>query len=193
MSDKGSSLVENSALDQRRRTHFKPVRPDDAEFILSLRTDPQLNSFLSPVDDSVEAQRRWIESYVAREDRGEEYYYLIMHEGRRAGTVRLYDFQFENGIRSFSWGSWIIPAPRPKGLANVSLCLVYKISFSSLGFNRSHFKVDLRNLKVIELHLRTGAERLADSDGDANFYFWPKEMKSLWARHKEALVEHEQY
>lgn len=193
MSNGDASLVENSALDQRRRTYFKPVRPDDAAFILSLRTDPQLNAFLSAVDDNIEAQRRWIESYVAREQKGKEYYYLIMHEGHRAGTVRLYDFQFEEGIRSFSWGSWIIPAPRPKGLANVSLCLVYKIGFLGLGFDRSHFKVDLRNQKVIDLHLRTGAERLADSDGDANFYFWPKEMDSLWARHREALVEHEQY
>ena len=36
---------------------LRPVEIDDAEFILSLRIDPKLNQYLSPVENDLEKQR----------------------------------------------------------------------------------------------------------------------------------------
>lgn len=187
------ALLASDALDARRRTHFRLVRPDDAEFILELRTNPSLGKYLSVVANDVNAQRRWIELYKERERRGEEFYFLIIHDGCRIGTVRMYEFLSTQGLRSFSWGSWIISMPRPKGAAIVSMCLTYRLGFSKLKFNRSSFEVALKNRRVIDFHLWTGAERLAEAGDDAHFLFRPAELETLWERHKQALIAHEQY
>ena len=42
---------------------LRPVEIDDAEFILSLRIDPKLNQYLSPVENDLEKQREWIKNY----------------------------------------------------------------------------------------------------------------------------------
>ena len=36
---------------------LRPVEIDDAEFILSLRIDPKLNQYLSPVENDLEKQK----------------------------------------------------------------------------------------------------------------------------------------
>lgn len=187
------TMLASEALDARRRTHFRLVRPDDAAFILALRVNPALREYLTAVEDDVKAQRQWIEQYIEREQRGREFYFLIVHDGQPIGTVRMYDFLAEGRLSSFSWGSWIIKTPRPKGVVDVSLCLIYRLGFSTLNFNRSHFKVDLKNTRVLNLHTRSGAEQTADLDGDLNFFFWPEELDRLWVRHKEALIEHGQH
>ena len=42
---------------------LRPVEIDDAKFILSLRIDPKLNQYLSPVENDLEKQREWIKNY----------------------------------------------------------------------------------------------------------------------------------
>ena len=81
------------------------IKPDDAAYVHSLRTNPLYNSHLSKVTGNVQDQRAWIEGYQARETARQEFYYVIERkDGMRCGLVRLYDFD----VKSFSWGSWVL-------------------------------------------------------------------------------------
>ena len=54
------------------------VEESDAEFILSLRTDPKLSRYLHATDNDVEKQRQWIRKYKEREAHGKEYYFMYI-------------------------------------------------------------------------------------------------------------------
>ena len=70
---------------------------DDAEFILNLRLDEELNQFISKVDDDIKKQKKWLKKYKKREAQEKEYYFIIESKsGKQYGTVRLYDFKDES-------------------------------------------------------------------------------------------------
>ncbi|KZB97234.1 hypothetical protein AU375_06566 [Methylobacterium radiotolerans] len=157
------------ALDPRARTHFRLVDVSDAAFIFDLRQDAAIGRYLNKPAPSVAEQAQWIEAYKSRERRGEDFYFVIMHEGRRRGLVRLYDIRSLEGRESFSWGSWIIPPPPVPGLASYSALAIYEIGFAGFGFDQSHFDVRKGNTKVLGFHTSTGA-RIVSEDAE-NFYF----------------------
>jgi hypothetical protein len=159
------------ATDARCRTHLRLVEISDAEFILKLRLDPTLSKFISPVGASVDAQVNWIKSYKEREHRLEEIYFIIVHEGKTSGTVRLYNFRGKMGESdsAFEWGSWIIEPPRPSGIAIYSALCVYEVGFDKLRFSKSTFEVRKENSGVVNFHLRSGAK--ATGEDETNFYF----------------------
>ena len=67
------------------------VTVEDASFILSLRTNPDLSQYLSPVDDDIDKQKQWLQQVLSKHD---EYYYLIKNkEAAPVGTIRIYDIQ----------------------------------------------------------------------------------------------------
>jgi RimJ/RimL family protein N-acetyltransferase len=150
-----SPKIREWASELRLQTiRFRPVRPVDAGYILSLRIDPRYNQHLSAPPPSIEAQEAWISRYLEREEAGEEYYFVIEKlGGAPCGTVRLYDFR--DG--SFSWGSWILDNNKTRYAALESALLVYSVGFDYLEFPRSHFDVRLENTKVISFHRKMGA------------------------------------
>lgn len=136
------------------RLAFRNAEPRDAEFILSLRLDPVKNTHLSQVPDDLDRQRAWLADYA-------DLYFVIEHEGRSVGTVRLYD---QRGT-SFSWGSWILSADAPRSAAVESTLMVYRLGLE-LGFGASHFEVRKANEKVWQYHERCGAERTGETAED---------------------------
>lgn len=142
---------------------------DDAEFILSLRTDDKLNKHLSQTSGSVAQQEEWINNYKRREQQGNEFYFIICRNDNNeaVGTVRLYDFI--RNKKSFCWGSWILNENKTKYAAMESAFLVYQIAFEKLGFERAHFDVRRENVKVIAFHQKMGAEVVAENDLDIFF------------------------
>lgn len=142
------------------------VEVSDAEFILSLRLDERYNTFISKVDDNIEAQRNWIESYKIEEGNKNQFYFIIeTNDGIPCGTVRIYDLT----DNSFCWGSWVLNEHKTRYSAIESALLVYKYGFDILGFEMCHFDVMKENKKVIEFHKKFGAE-IVSEDAD-NFYF----------------------
>lgn len=133
---------------------FRPALPSDAEFILTLRLDPEKNAHLSPTPPNVEAQRRWL-----KQPR-EGFYFIIEASDRRIGTVRLYD---QRGT-SFSWGSWIL-RDHPRTAATESALMVYRVGLE-LGFTAAHFGVRKANKKVWQFHERFGAARTGEAGPD---------------------------
>ena len=147
---------------ESRRIRFRSVEPEDAEFILSLRLDSRLNSYVSKVEDDIEKQRAWIKAYKQRESEGREFYFIILLENLPVGTVRLYDFK-EN---SFCWGSWMIAPGTSPQVAVHSMDLVYELGFQVLCFPASHFEVRQANIRVWTFHEKTGAKLVSATESD---------------------------
>jgi RimJ/RimL family protein N-acetyltransferase len=150
---------------------YRNAGPDDAEFILSLRLDPAKNAHLSQVPDDIERQRAWLADYA-------DIYFIIEHQGRPVGTVRLYD---QRGT-SFSWGSWILSANAPKSAAVESTLMVYQVGIE-LGFSASHFDVRTANEKVWKYHERCGAVRVGETDDSFLYEMGKGEIIALLNRY----------
>lgn len=148
---------------------FRNATVDDAEFILSLRTDEQKSRYLSAVSNDLDAQRVWLANYAQS---NEQVYFIIEYQDEAIGTVRLYDAR-EN---SFCWGSWILKDSRPSHAAMESTLMVYAYAIDHLGFNAAHFDVRKGNEKVWQYHERYGARRVNESDLD---YFYTLELAAI--------------
>lgn len=139
---------------------FRAVVEADAEFILSLRTDPEKNRFISPVSADVDAQRQWIR----RHRRSDLYFIVTAPDGQAIGTVRLYD---QRGT-SITWGSWILSRERPSGAALESVLLILAVA-DDLGFTEVRCDIRKANEKVWRIHERLGFVR-AGQDELAFYY-----------------------
>ena len=157
---------------------LNPVVVDDAEFILSLRADPELNRYISSTPQDAEEQRKWLRDYKQREAEGLEYYFIISKNEVKLGTIRAYDFR----CNSFCWGSWIILRGVAPQVAVASVLMIYDFAFNHLGFAKSHFDVRKDNKSVRSFHLRMGA-RIVHSD-DLDDYFEYSETSYLEHRPK---------
>jgi len=138
----------------------------DAEFILKLRTQNHKTQYLSQVENDLAKQQDWLKSYKQKEQKGEEYYFVIESQAaEKLGLVRVYDLQPD----SFCWGSWLIKDSAPKTTAIESTLLVYEFGFGELNYKNVHFDVRKGNERVIAFHQRFGA-KIVDED-ELNYYF----------------------
>jgi RimJ/RimL family protein N-acetyltransferase len=138
---------------------FRNARTEDAEFILSLRTDQEKSRFLSATSGDVAAQRAWLDGYASRDD---QVYFIIEYQNEPIGTVRLYDPQGA----SFCWGSWILKDSRPRQAALESALMVYAYAVDHMGFSASHFDVRKGNERVWQFHERLDAKRVSETELD---------------------------
>jgi len=144
------------------------IESEDADYVQNLRTDPTYNRHLSEVRGTVEDQRRWIEEYKARETEGREFYYVIERKvGTRCGLVRLYDI----GAESFTWGSWILDANKPRKAALESALLIYRVAFDLIGLRRAEFDVRRDNKCTLLFHRRFGAKETHTNEQDVFFIY----------------------
>lgn len=161
---------------------LRPVEVSDAEFILSLRIDPELNQYISPVENDINKQKSWLELCV--KDKGQWYFIVQNKKNEPVGTIRIYDIKGD----SFCWGSWIIK-PEARSYASLeSAVLLYKYAFLELGFNQSHFDVRKENKKAINIYLRFGSVIVDENDQDL-FLILKKESFINKALEYDALIE----
>lgn len=166
-----------------RNIRLRLVQPEDADFIVSLRSDPTKNAHLSPSSPDGAAQRTWLVEYKSREAAGSEYYFVIedIETGASCGVVRIYNI---NGS-TFTWGSWIVADGARKTTAIESALLVYVLAFDHLGMALCEFDVRLGNAKALAFHDRFGAIRTHATDLD-QFFIYPK---SLWLAQREKFAK----
>lgn len=148
---------------------FRDATVDDAEFILSLRTDEKKSRYLSKTRPDLDAQREWLETYQDGEGQA---YFIIEYQGEAIGTVRIYDPQGD----SFCWGSWILKDSRPSQAAMESTLMVYAYACDHLGFKGAHFDVRKGNEKVWQFHERFGARRIRETEAD---YFYALDLAAI--------------
>jgi RimJ/RimL family protein N-acetyltransferase len=165
-----------------RNIVLRNARPDDAEFIVSLRTDPAKGKFLSATSPDVTAQVAWLEAYA--DDDSQVYFIIEDKAGVRHGTVRLYD---QRGP-SFSWGSWILADGRPSGFAVESALMVYHFGLA-LGFTAAHFDVRIGNESVWQFHERFGAVRTGEAGPDYFYAISRDAMQASFNKYKKYLPD----
>lgn len=163
---KNSGMSLDMSIELRSETiSMRLIEEEDAEFVLGLRLDPRYNQHLSLVDNNLQKQIQWIKNYKQEEKLGIQYYFIIEANGKKCGTVRLYDFKHG----SFCWGSWILNENKTRYSALESALLVYRFGFDNLKYQKSHFDVRKENTAVISFHKKFGAV-IVDQDED-NLYF----------------------
>ncbi|MFA0557969.1 MULTISPECIES: GNAT family N-acetyltransferase [unclassified Vibrio] len=169
--------------------YIKLATLDDAEFILSLRNNSQLNKHLSRTSADISSQKQWLSDYKKREDAKKEYYFIINRlDGVPIGTVRLYDFLNERN--SFCWGSWILNSDKTRTSAIESALLVYEFAFKHLDFENCHFDVRKDNKSVIRFHEKFGAKIVSESEFD--YYFeYSKPCYNTFFNENKKFIEYQ--
>lgn len=126
---------------------LRPIRNDDAEFIVELRSDSHLGRYLHTGAHDVETQLDWFAKYFDRDD---DYYFAIERRVGHAmeGVVSIYDI--DNAARGGEWGRWIL---RPSSLAAVeSAYLIYCVAFHILKLESIFCRTVADNKKVVSFH-----------------------------------------
>jgi hypothetical protein len=138
----------------------------DADFILNLRTNGNLNKHLSSTSSDIQDQISWIENYKKRELLRYEYYFIaIDDDGNRFGTIRLYNFTKS----TFEVGSWLFLPDSPVGMAIKTEIIAKEIGFEELGYETCIFSVRKKNYTVLNYHRRFKPVLIKESDMDLFF------------------------
>lgn len=152
--------------------NLRTVVEDDAEFILSLRTDERKKRFISETNSSLENQKEWIKKYKAREEKKTEYYFIASDlDGEDFGLYRVY--KIETGLPEI--GSWITKPGYQKVLNPIKLDITIKdFVFNTLQLNALQFEVRRHNLSVNKYHQMFGAELIREDEIN-NYYLLTRE------------------
>jgi len=139
---------------------FRDVSVEDAEFILSMRTDIRTSRYLSTTSPHLANQQEWLRKYA--ESAKQAYFIILSHQGEALGTVRLYDPIGD----SFCWGSWIIKNGAPPTCAIESTLMVYDYALEFLGFSQTHINIRKSNRSVRLFHERFGGKKVGETLDD---------------------------
>lgn len=126
---------------------IRPIGDADAEFVLSLRTNPGLNRFLHTTSSDVTQQVAWLADYY---ERPKDYYFVIerISSGKPEGVIAVYDI--EPISCSGEWGRWIL---YPNSLAAVeSVMLIYRCAFDVLNLDAVYCRTVAANETVVSFH-----------------------------------------
>lgn len=126
----------------------RPVRMDDAAFLVWLRN---LDHAKGKVGDSamdVASQEQWLHAYFARE--GDYYFVIEAACGIRVGAWGIYDVTDD----SAEIGRWIVRPDAPASVSGIIPGL--DIAFGVLGLKRLRTKVVSTNHRVIKMDRRVG-------------------------------------
>jgi RimJ/RimL family protein N-acetyltransferase len=153
---------------------------EDAEFILGLRLDPQLNKHLNPTSPDVEAQRNWLRWVYTKP--GDFNFTIKDLDGRLLGVVAIY--QIDEEKKSFNWGRWIISPEAPMYTAIESALLVYYTAFHLLGLETALSDVRIENANVVKFHLSYGAHIYRTTELDIFYEFHKHQYPEMLRKFK---------
>ena len=160
-----------------KRIAARSICLDDAKFVVSLRFGSGRGQFLTDVDASVEAQRRWLQGYLQDESQA----YFVIHDVETSspvGLVRMY------GARGnfFSWGSWIFLPGCNSFFAFESAMLIYQYAFL-LGFESAYFDVRRANVSVRRFHEKLGAVEVNSDSRDVFYEFYGPDVRAAFCKY----------
>ena len=158
-------IISQNFILNKYNIQVRLVEEADADFILKLRTDPQLIQFLHATDNNIEKQREWIREYKKRELQGLEYYFIYYHNDVPIGVNRIYDIKDERATS----GSWICQKGLSLELPILTLIIVKEILFDMLNLKYDFFDVRKQNKKIIRTHLLFEAEQV--NEDELSYYF----------------------
>ena len=125
------------------------VNESDADFILSLRANPNRTKYMVTLNDEVESQKKWIQEYKTREEKGLDYYFIYSNgEGKPLGVNRISHLDFD--AKSGKSSSWIAI----EGLKYETLKMLLignEIVFNLIGIDISWGEVFKNNSSAIKI------------------------------------------
>jgi len=132
---------------------IRPVELADAEFMLGLRTDPDLSRLIHPTSPRLEDQEAYLDRYF--ETPGDFYFIVVRTAtGRQEGMLAIYDI--DHARAQAEWGRWIM---RHDSMgAPESALLVYRTAFNVLGLNRIYCRTAAANRNVVAFHTSCGLD-----------------------------------
>lgn len=126
---------------------LRPICDSDAEFVIKLRSDPELNRFLHSTPANLEIQLDWLSQYYMRPG---DWYFVLENrsDGTAEGLVSLYDLDAEQGRAE--WGRWIL---RKGSIAAIeSAWLIYRCAFEELCLREVYCRTVAENESVVSFH-----------------------------------------
>ena len=132
------------------------VNPQDAEFILKLRTDPIKGRYIGKTDETITAQINWINNYKIRERKGEDYYFFYSFQGKPAGVNRIYDIHGS----TFIHGSWVFSNDIPPFFSLAAAVIAREIAYEDLNLSLEEDTSGIHqdNSSVLEVSRILGVE-----------------------------------
>ena len=125
------------------------VNENDAEFILSLRANPNRTKHMVTLDNNIENQIKWIQEYKKNERKGLDYYFIYRNfEDRSIGVNRISHLDYNSkSAKSSSW----ISVDGLKFEPLKMLLLGNEIVFNQIGINITYGEVHKMNARAIKI------------------------------------------
>lgn len=143
---------------------LRTVKISDASFIVRLRNNKKLKTYISQTNNSIVDQENWIRNYEDREGK-EEYYFIVeSKDGTPYGTVRLYNID----KNKCTWGSFILDPARPEGTSSDVMKLSINFAFEKLDLKEVELEVNKNNTKAVHIYKKFGFKNVKE-DGDTFF------------------------
>lgn len=158
---------------------LKAVTETDAQFIIDLRTDNQINKYIHATDKNLIKQQEWIQQ---QRNRDGDYYFVIKSDNHLWGTISLYNINYNEKEGEF--GRWI--CPNNSIFAYESVFLLYEFAFVLLQLERVYTLTVKENFKVINFHKKNGARFVKERKTD-NFILVEQEVM----RHSYSTIREE--
>lgn len=156
---------------ERYGVEARLVVEEDAEFILSLRTDTYHTRFIHSTDNNLEKQIEWIRQHKKMEILGREYYFIYSVNGEPFGLNRVHNIFEYYGTE----GSWICKPKNDPQASLASYLILHDVMFEDLGLNLSIFDVRKENKKVWRTHKAFGARDIGESEKDYYYSIYKKD------------------
>lgn len=139
------------------------VNEGDAEFIVSLRSDPKRTEYMVTLDDDIEEQRNWIRNYKKREQQGLDYYFIFSSkEDEPIGVVRASKIDLVNKTVK---GNSTIVVEGLKYEALKMLIIRNELLFNVLGLDLIYADVHKDNSRILRI-LDLFGYTVKEDDGD---------------------------
>jgi RimJ/RimL family protein N-acetyltransferase len=132
--------------------------------------------FLTDIDASVEAQKRWLQGYLQDESQA----YFVIHDVKTCSPVGLVRMYGPRG-NFFSWGSWIFLPGVDSFFAFESAMLIYQYAFL-LGFESAYFDVRRANTSVRRFHEKLGAVEVSSDPRDVFYEFYGPDIRAAFGK-----------
>ncbi len=160
---------------------LREIKISDAEFILALRLDSELNEHISVVEDDLDKQKEWIRRSKLNK---QEWYFIVQNKKKEpVGTIRIYDIKGD----SFCWGSWIVVPEARKYASFESAFLLYDYAFNDLDFKKTNFDVRKKNQVALNFYLRFGAVIKDETDLDYLMLYTKEQFLSKKERYLKVI------
>lgn len=154
-------LPENFLL-EKYGLKVRLINENDADFILSLRANPNRTKHMITLDYDLESQKKWIKEYKKREKEGLDYYFIYANaKGTPIGVNRASSIDFN--AKTSKSSSWITI----EGLKSEPLKMLVignEIIFNLIGVESSWGEVQKNNDRAIKIFKLFGYKLNVDTD-----------------------------